>query len=269
MARDLQQRLENTTAPTPTLGDQIKKMESQFQLAMPRGAEATQLVRDALTCIRQTPRLAGCTPASVLGSLMTCAQLGLRPGVLGHAYLLPYRDGRSGEYQAQLVIGYQGLVELAHRSGQIRSLIARTVYENDEFDVDYGLSDNLVHKPCLHGDKGNPVAYYAIAKFTTGGHAFYVIGHEEMQRYRERNVPHGGKFGPWADHFEQMAHKTCVRQLARWMPKSTDLARALHSDETIRLDVTPAAIDYPTYVDRPSNGPTESNPGVESESGNE
>lgn len=256
MARDLANRLTNQSPAQrggSNLPDQIRAMESQFQMAMPRGAEAAQLVRDAITAIRQTPQLAECDAPSVLGSLMTCAQLGLRPGVLGHAYLLPFWDSKAGHRRAQLVIGYQGLVELAHRSGQIKSLIARTVYENDFFEVDYGLDDRLVHKPTMTGPKGQPIAYYAIAKFTTGGHAFYIMNHWEMEEYRNKNATaktrDGRVVGPWRDHFEGMAHKTCVRQLAKWMPKSTDLGRAIEVDNSVRVDLTPAAVDYPEHVD--------------------
>ena len=256
MARDLANRLTNQSPAQrggSNLPDQIRAMESQFQMAMPRGAEAAQLVRDAITAIRQTPQLAECDAPSVLGSLMTCAQLGLRPGVLGHAYLLPFWDSKAGHRRAQLVIGYQGLVELAHRSGQIKSLIARTVYKNDLFEVDYGLDDRLVHKPTMTGPKGNPIAYYAVAKFNSGGHAFYVMSHYEMEEYRDNHATaktrDGRVVGPWRDHFEGMAHKTTVRQLAKWMPKSTDLGRAIEVDNSVRVDLTPAAVDYPEHVD--------------------
>lgn len=256
MARDLANRLTNQSPAQrggSNLPDQIRAMERQFQMAMPRGAEAAQLVRDALTAIRQTPQLAECDAPSVLGSLMTCAQLGLRPGVLGHAWLLPFWDSKAGHRRAQLVIGYQGLVELAHRSGQIKSLIARTVHENDLFEVDYGLDDRLVHKPTMNGPKGNPIAYYAVAKFTTGGHAFYVMSHYDMEEYRDRNATaktrDGRVVGPWVTNFEGMAHKTCVRQLAKWMPKSTDLGRAIEVDGGVRVDLTPAAVDYPEHID--------------------
>lgn len=252
MARDLEARIAANNAPAqqrpPSLSDQIRSMEQQFALAAPKGVEAAQLVRDALTALRQTPKLAECTPQSVLGSLMTCAQLGLRPGVLGHAYLLPFYDRRQGGQVAQLVVGYQGLVELAHRSGKIQSLIARTVYENDHFDVDYGLEDKLVHKPYMGGDKGQPIAYYAVAKFTTGGHAFYVMSHPEMLEYRDKHAK-AKKFGPWVDNFEAMAHKTCVRQLSKWMPKSTELATAISADETVRVDLAPDAINYGQHPD--------------------
>lgn len=252
-------RRENGGIAHNTLADQIRAMEKQYQAAMPRGGEAAQLVRDALTALRMTKNLAKCEAASVLGSLMTCAQLGLRPGVLGHAWLLPFWDRRAndgkGEHKAQLVIGYQGLIELAHRSGKIASLIARTVYEGDEFDVDYGIADTLVHKPNLFGNRGKPIAYYAIAKFQGGGYAFYVMSHRDMERYRDANATaknrDGVVFGPWVDHFEGMAHKTCVRQLAKYMPKSTELAYALAADEGVRVDLTPTvdpaeATEHPT-----------------------
>lgn len=250
MARGLAERVAGNNAAqanggTIPMSEQIRRMESQFALAMPRGGEAAQLVRDALTTLRGNPRLAECDAATVLGGLMTCAQLNLRPGVLGHAWLIPFWNGRKSQYEAQLVIGYQGLVDLAHRSGRIASLIARTVYENDHFDVDYGLADSLVHKPTLRGDKGAPVAYYAIAKFTTGGHAFIVVPHDEMLAYKQQfamaKTREGKIIGPWEDHFEAMAQKTCVRQLAKWMPKSTELATAIEADNSVRVDLTPTA----------------------------
>lgn len=251
MAHDLEARMQqNQNAPAQqrpaTMADKIREMESQFAMAAPRGMEAQQLVRDALTVLRQTPQLSQCTPATVLGGLMTCAQLGLRPGVMGHAYLIPFKN--KGTMEAQLVVGYAGLVDLAHRSGQIKSLIARTVFENDHFEVDYGLDDTLVHKPYMGGDKGQPVAYYAIAKFNSGGHAFVVMSHAEMVAYKNKNSK-ATKFGPWVDHFESMAHKTCVRQLSKWMPKSTEMAQGIAADESVRVDLAPASIDYPEHVD--------------------
>lgn len=231
----------------PTLRDQINRMEEQFALAMPRGAEAKQLVRDALTLIRSNDKLGECDAQSVLGALMTCAQLGLRPGVLGQAWVLPFRDWRSRSYKAQLVIGYQGLVELAHRSGRVASLIARTVYENDEFYVDYGLNEKLEHRPTWDGDRGEAIGYYAIVKMTNGGHAFVTMSKREAEQHRDAHAmarknpgkPNEEVVGPWRDHFDAMAMKTCVIKLAKWMPRSTDLDLAVQADEGIRFDVDP------------------------------
>ncbi|WP_238840824.1 recombination protein RecT [Prescottella equi] len=243
-----------------TLQDSIRNMEKQFQLAMPKGAEATQLVRDALTSIRQTPKLAQCDSASVLGALMTCAQLGLRPGVLGHAWVLPYwdkkaprPDGRGeGAYKAQLIIGYQGLVDLAYRSNKIAAISARTIFANDAYEVEYGLEDKLIHKPLMTGDRGEPVAYYAVVKLDNGGSTFVVISHADMLKYRNKHASaqkDGVVFGPWRDNFEGMAHKTCLRQLSKWMPKSTALALAVENDGAVRVDLTPTAVEHPQHIE--------------------
>lgn len=248
MGRDLATRaataLERQQDPSKaTIKDQINQMQSQFALAMPRGMEAAQLVRDALTAINTTPNLAKCEATSVLGALMTCAQLGIRPGVLGQAWVLPYWSDKDRGYKAQLVLGYQGLVELAHRSGQVASLIAREVHANDHFDVDYGLADALVHKPLLHGDRGPVIAYYAIVKYKSGGHAFIVASREDVEKHRDRHASaktkEGRVLGPWADHFDAMALKTVVRQLSKWMPKATELATAVSVDNGVRVDLSP------------------------------
>lgn len=245
-------RRENGDVAHNTLADQIRAMEKEYQLAMPKGAEAAQLIRDALTALRMTKNLAKCDPPSVLGALMTCAQLGLRPGVLGHAWVLPFytrkhhQDGNGNwkaGYKAQLVIGYQGYVELAYRSSQVAGLSARTVFDGDEFEVDYGVADRLVHKPNLTGERGEPIAYYAVVKFTNGGYAFFVMSHKEMCRHRDRFATSrdrdGKVFGPWVDHFEGQAHKTCLRMLAKWMPKSTELQQAIEADEGVRVNLAP------------------------------
>lgn len=254
-----------TELERPTLAGSIRNMENQFKLAMPRGMEATQLVRDALTALRTTRNLARCDQASVLGGLMTCAQLGLRPAVLGHAWLLPFWDKnavtldehgreRKGGYRAQLVIGYQGYRELAHRTGMIDTLIGRVVYENDTFDVDYGIADTLVHKPCMTGDRGPAVGYYTIVKYTTGGHAFWYMTRTECEQHRDRYAmakKDGQVIGPWRDNFDEMAVKTSFLRLAKWMPKSTELASAIEADETIRVDTTPDNLDAMLHGERP------------------
>ncbi|WP_081287149.1 recombination protein RecT [Mycobacterium asiaticum] len=246
------------------LRSKIQQMEKQFQLAMPRGIEAVQLVRDALTCLRANPKLAECEHGSVLGSLMTCAQLGLRPGVgvLGQAYILPFWDSRAerpgggrGMFKAQLVIGYQGYVELAHRSGRIASIHARTVYENDYFELEYGAAeDKWVHRPYLDGPRGNPRLFYAVGRTIDGGYSITdPVTVEDMKAYRDRHATakkNGQVFGPWADHFEAMAHKTMVRRLMKLLPKSTEQQQAITHDGAVRVDVSPEAINAePDYVD--------------------
>ena len=232
------------SAGVVTLRDQVQRMEHQFALAAPKGVEARQIVRDVLTAISQNQDLLKCDPQSVLGGAMTMAQLGLRVGVLGHGWLLPFYDRKSGGHKAQLVIGYQGLVALAHRSGQIKSISAREVHANDHFHVEYGVNENLVHRPAA-GDRGEVTGYYAVVKFLPDGHSFYYMTKREAEVYRDRYAmaknKEGTVFGPWKSEFDAMAKKTCVRQLAKFMPKGTDLATALAVDDSVRVDIDPSS----------------------------
>lgn len=255
-----------------TLQGQIKAMEEQFALAMPKGLEAAQLVRDALTSIRQTPDLLKCNPQTVLGALMTCAQLGLRPGVLGHAWVLPFWDGRSQSHQAQLIVGYKGLVELAYRNPQVSSIIARTVYRGDVFEVDYGLEDNLVHKPNLEADRDEPIAHYAIFRTASGGRAFWVMTQAEAEAWREKYAPRNRQkkiVGPWTTDFEAMARKTCLIRLSSWMPKSTELAYAIEVDQGVRADARPDAelADVTVHVEQVADEPSDDGPAADPETG--
>ncbi|RFZ11219.1 recombination and repair protein RecT [Mycobacterium marinum] len=240
------------------LRSEIQQMEKHFQRAMPQGFEAVQLIRDVFTCLRINPKLAECEHQSVLGSVMTCAQLGLRPGVgvLGQAYLVPFWDSRAGCRKAQLIIGYQGYVELAYRTDKIASLHARTVYTNDHIEIEYGAhEDRFIHRPYLDGPRGEYRLFYAVGRTTNGGYSMTdPMTLADMETHRDRYATARNKqhevVGPWLDQFEGMAHKTTIRQLMKLLPKSTEIQRAMTHDGGVRVDVSPGVIDdEPDYID--------------------
>lgn len=231
--------------PVLTLRQQVMSMTDQFQAAMPRGLEAVQLVRDALTCLSKTPKLAQCDSTSVLGGLMTAAQLGLRPAVLGQCWLLPLYNTKMRGFQAQLIIGYQGYAELAYRSSRIITLDSHVIFENDKYDVDYGIKPRLKHKPLLFGDRGEPIAYYAVAQMNPRGAKFEIMPKGDVEKHRDKfamsKTKEGVILGPWRDHFDEMAKKTTVLKLAKLLPKSPELMTGLMVDGGVRLDLTPKA----------------------------
>ncbi|MGN6162560.1 MAG: recombinase RecT [Marmoricola sp.] len=257
---ELAQRLANRPVEQVDLRTQLMGMTEQFQLAMPRGFEAKQLVRDALTCLRETPKLAQCDPASVLGGLMTAAQLGLRPAVLGQCWLLPMWNRRAGGHQATLVVGYLGYLELINRSQRVAKITARKVYEFDKFDVEYGDSERLKHKPMLFGDRGDVVAYYATAQLVPKATTFQVMTKAEVEEHRDKfamaKTKDGTVIGPWRDHFDQMALKTTILRLARLLPKTPELAAATVADGAVRQDHDPRADVITVTQDEPLEEPT-------------
>ena len=187
---------------------------------------------------------------------MTCAQLGLEPGVTGEAYLIPRKNGRLSRaaghdvYEVQLTIGYQGMAKLFWQSPLAKSLDAQAVYENDDFDYEYGLNPTLRHRPSLQ-DRGEAIAYYSVATLTNGGFAFIVLSRSDVEKIRLRaNAGTGERDSPWKTDYDEMAKKTCLRRMFKLLPKSPELARALSQDEGVRTDWTEDAIDIqPDYPD--------------------
>lgn len=231
------------------LKNSIRKMEEQFQLAMPKGMEARQLIRDAMTVLSQTPKLAECDSKSVLGALMTCSQLGLRPGVLGQAWILPFKG------KGQLIIGYKGYATLAQRSGDIKSITARVIREKDYYDYEFGLDERLVHRPNMTELRGEPVAFYSVVKTQSGGTYWDLLSVPEMEDHRDRfamgrrfgTIGKDGPYlkgvvqGPWVDDFIAMAKKTMVIKALNLAPASTELQKAFDVDGSTRFDLTPTA----------------------------
>lgn len=200
------------------------RMKAQFQAALPKHMTPERMARIVTTEIRKTPTLAKCDQHSFLGAVIQCAQLGLEPGnSLGHAYLLPYGN------QVQLIIGYRGMIDLARRSGQIVSLSARAVRERDTFEYQLGLHEDLTHKPYEGEDAGDITHVYAVARLRDGGIQFEVMSRAQVEAVRAQSK--AGKSGPWVTHWEEMAKKTVIRRLFKYLPVSVEIQRAVVLDE--------------------------------------
>ena len=144
---------------------------------------------------------------------------------------MPFYDNKKSGYECQLVVGYRGLIDLARRSGQIVSIEARIVYEGDTFDLDYSIEGaKLIHKPCLDGEPGKMRLVYGVATLKDGGHQFELMTRAQIDKIKA--ISQSGKkgFGPWADHYDEMARKTVVKRLAKYLPISVELADAIEND---------------------------------------
>lgn len=208
-----------------TIFDLVQKQSPAFQMALGKNIDPDRFVRVAMTTIRTNPKLQECKPASILASLMHCAQLSLEPGPLGHAYLVPFGK------ECTLIPGYQGLIELAHRSGKVLNIYAECVHENDHFLQVLGTDRRIEHTPPKFGEKrGDIIGVYAVAKLAGGADPqFVVLTQADVEFYRSKS--RGRDSMAWKDHWDAMAKKTAVRQLAKWIPKSTDMDRAIELEE--------------------------------------
>jgi len=223
-----------------TIGGLIEGLKPQIARALPKHMEPDRLARIALTVVRQNPKLAECNPESFLGALMTCAQLGLEPGPLGHAYLVPYGN------EVTFIPGYRGLIELARRSGIVRRFVGRAVHAHDEFDYEYGLFESLKHKPAL-GEPGDFTHAYAVLWVSGADPDFEVMNKPQIDAVRARS--RASKNGPWVSDYEEMAKKTVIRRLAKRAPMSVEFVQAVNNDENVRTSIDIDALDVMPVVE--------------------
>lgn len=212
--------------------DLVKK---QIQAALPRHMNADRMIRILTTEMKRVPELEECTLSSILSSIMQASQLGLEIGsLIGHGYLVPFnrKDKKTNRFikECQFIIGYRGMIDLARRSGKIIAISANDVYENDHFEFQYGLNEKLDHVP-TQGDRGRFIGAYAVAKIENGGYSFGVMFKNEIEKIREKSKTGNKEYSPWATHYEEMAKKTVIRRLFKYLPISVELYENLVKEE--------------------------------------
>ena len=203
-----------------------------------RHLTAEKLVKIMGTAASRTPKLLDCTPQSILLSVMTLSELGLMPGTLGTAYLIPFNNKKKrpdgtwySEMECQLIIGYRGLITLARRSGEISTVMAEVVREGDVFEFEYGLDMKFRHVPKLDNAKARVTHVWAMATFRDGGKQFIVMTRGEVDAVREMSKAKDS--GPWVDHPIEMAKKTAIRRLAKMLPLTPEVERQIEiADKT-------------------------------------
>jgi recombination protein RecT len=211
-----------------TIRELLQKSRRQMEMTLPKHLTADRLMRVAMTSIQKTPKLLECTPQSLLACVMTCAQLGLEPDqFLGQAYLVPFGN------VCTLIPGYRGYIALARRSGEMQTVSAQVVHENDDFELQYGIEDKLNHKPALNGDRGKAIGAYCVFKYKDGGYSFDFLPLEEIEKVRARSKAAGS--GPWVTDWEEMAKKTVIKRHAKLAPLSVEFQRAVALEDRANL----------------------------------
>lgn len=223
-------------------------LRAEIERGLPRilRGQADRLIRAMVTECQRNPSLFDCTPASLFGGVIQAGQLGLViGGPLGESYLIPFNNSKKRVKEAQLLVGYKGFLQLAHRSGQLARLTPVSVRDGDKFHYRRGTDQFLTHEP-TRNNTGAVTDYYVSIQLVNGGSDFETFTFEEAVAHRDRfattrTAPaHVRDRSPWYDMehgFHEMALKTLVRKLAKRLPLSVDLSAAAGLDELAEHDI--------------------------------
>lgn len=211
----------------------ITAMAPEFRSALPAHITPERFIRTAQTAINLNPDIVDCDRRSVYGAIMKAAQDGL---VLDgrEAALVKFRS-KNGD-QCQYMPMVAGILKKARNSGEISTISAHVVYSNDTFNYTLGDEERIEHRPHLGTDRGKPVLVYAVATLKDGGKQRAIMTVAEIERVRAVSRAKDG--GPWTTWWDEMAKKTVIRRLAKYLPSSADrdedeLQRTIERDDDI------------------------------------
>ena len=173
------------------------------------------------------------------------AQLGLEIGVLGQAFLVPYKQ-RDGSYICQLVPGWRGMQDLANRSGRASTWTA-AVFEGDQFTYELGSSPSIHHVPCGEDREEKLTHVYAVGRIKGSEYPIIEVWSRlKVERHRNKYNRQGNRHYSY-DHFEQYGRKVALLQVLKYMPASIEMATALNLDNA--ADHGTQVIDIKDAVD--------------------
>lgn len=194
----------------------LEARRQQLEKWVTGGVRPEALIRFALLDLQQSDKLRACDPASIYLGLLACAQTGLEPGALkGEAYLVPF-GGR-----AQFMPGWRGLVKMARRSREVKSISAEVVRDADTFSLQLGTAVSIAHSPAIAGERGPVIGAYAVATLSHGAREVEWMDAEELAKIR-RVAESRGKSPAWSQWESEMQRKSVIRRLCKRLPLGPD-----------------------------------------------
>ena len=244
-------QLPTLRAQVNTVRDPLARYQAKFEAVLPSMLPASRMIEVTMTEIARNPELLRCTQSSLIGCVIQCAQLGLQPGIVGEAYLIPFKNNRRNITECTLVVGYKGLLKLAFNSGAIESVQCSVVHLRDEFSFEMGTQGFVRHIPAkpqlppMPEESASAEEWASYSKsvealwdsFNPGPmtHAYVVIDMKDGKRptwevfdrakiLRAKKSSRAAASGssPWQSHEDEMWMKTVLRHVCKRLPASID-----------------------------------------------
>lgn len=210
------------------------------------GEKAQGFISAVLTIVNQSDNLKQASPESVYTSALLAASLDLpiNPN-FGFAYIVPYWNGKTKKQEAQFQIGYKGLKQLAIRSGQFKTIIAKEVYEGQLIDDNNTILGYTFNWSGKTSDK--VIGYVSYFQLLTGYESTYYMPIENIQKHALKYSQTFKKgFGLWSDDFDKMALKT-VSKLhlnSGEAPLSIEMQKVVIADQSVIKNADTMEVEY-------------------------
>jgi len=243
--------IETDSKPKDVFSSLLKSMKSEIANALPKHITPERMMRIAQSAYSRNLKLKECDAMTIIAGIMQASQMGLEIDTpLGHSYLIPFRNNKTGKMEAQFQTGYRGELALAYRTNEYKMIAAYCVYTNDTFEYELGMEQKLIHKPAM-SPEGQPTFYYAIYKTISGGQGFEVMSTSQVDAHAKKfsMAYQKGWSSPWKSDFDAMAKKTVLKKLLSYAPKSIEYEKNFAQDGSVKRNIAKDMTEIQNEID--------------------
>lgn len=202
------------------------------------GQKSAGFMSSIISAVSSNKYLLECDPMSVISSAAVAASMDLPINQnLGFAHIVPYKG------VAQFQIGWKGLVQLAMRTGQYKTINAVKIMEGQikKHDIFTG---EMEFQEQATSDK--VIGYLLYFKLLNGFEKYHYMTADECKKHANRySAAFKSGYGPWKDDFDAMALKTVVKMgLSKYGILSIQMEKAITVDQA-EVNEAGEVVGYP------------------------
>jgi phage RecT family recombinase len=189
----------------------------------------------------RTPELLDCTAISVLNAVLHITYLGLEIAP-EQAYIVPFRDGKSGKRVATPIIDFRGLIRVA-ANAEIVFEDPEIIYAGDKFQRwtdEQG--KHFRHEPQdAMTDRGPAIGVYTVSRWHDIA-KIHFMSKVEIEPIKSAALARGSV--PWKENEFAMWRKTVIRRAFKTLPRPTSeqhaklLSKAQELDDAAEMSET-------------------------------
>ena len=195
----------------------LRKNEKTMIQAWKGSIDPRDLNMIIMGAVAENPRLLQCSARSIIRAMVTAARCKIKPGGhMGRGYLVPRRNKNTGQMECCFDPGYRGMSDLARRTGEVTKITSHVVKKDDKFKYD-AAEEKLEHEPNPSKQESEVICAYAIAKLKDGDKQIEVVWKNDLDKIRSASMAKS-EGTPWGQWYDEMARKSSVRRLCKWLP---------------------------------------------------
>ena len=197
----------------------------------------SRFIADISSVVATNPTLKECEPTTIITAGLTAASLNLPlAGNLGQAHLVPYRDNKTGTMKAQFQVGWKGYVQIAQRSGQLKTVGAKEVHKGELGGMNEFGEDIITFSHQF--DDAEVIGYFAYFELVNGFKKTLFMTKEQCLKHATRYSASfrndRNKTSLWSTDTDTMGLKTVMKQLlSKYAPLSVEMQKAILADQSV------------------------------------